>query len=111
MGKPPHDKYRRINRRIEEKKERPPTKNQPAPIAYKIALKWLYPKDQTAHFFVNTDKRLGFENLQVVAQKFAELLGMQVWVYDSLLGFEVYLEEVIPWAQVEQVTEQVLLGG
>ena len=46
-----------------------------------------------------------------MAQEFAALLGMQVWVYDSLLGFEVYLEKGIPWSEVERVTKQVLSGG
>ena len=98
----------RADRKHRLKNRTSPTRNQPQPLAYKIALRWLYPKDKTAHYFVNTDKRLAIGYLQAVAEKLAAHYGMKVWVYDSLLGFEVYLENAVSWEQVEEATTKVL---
>ena len=110
MGKPPHSKYQRIERRQNEKSLPYSTNNQPTPFVFKIMHRWMYPKDKTAHYIVNVERKLGLDELYVIAEKLAKLYDMDVWVYESPFGsFEVYLDQPVSWQLIEECTLKVLI--
>lgn len=102
-------RHEKVNRRFEAKQEKHPIKNQPEPLIFSIELKWLYPKDRTAHYIVNPNRKFSLEELQRLAEHLGELYGMNVTVFESFFNrFEVYLEKPVPWFVVEQHTKKAL---
>ncbi len=94
---------------MEKKQERLPVSNQPIPLGFEIALKWLYPKDRTTHYIVNPNRKFSLEELQGIAERLGELYNMKVTVFESFFGcFEVYLEKPVPWFVIEQHTKKAL---
>jgi len=106
MGKPPHSKYIRIDRRKEKQNNVTSIKNQPTPKIWTPLIFKPKPKDRISYYSVNPGKPI---NLDAVAAKLAELYGMNVWVYESLFGcFEVYLENKTEVQVIEECTLKAL---
>ena len=100
--------FRRTEKK-KDKKEREsnsPTENQPRVKIWTVTLFQPKPRDRIIHYLVSSEKVL---DTKKVAERMAELYGMNVYLYGSLFNyFEVYLENPIEFSVIERVTLQVL---
>jgi len=99
-------------KRVEESRDRKDrlrkssTHNQPRVKIWTVTLFSPKPRDRLAYYIVNPDKPL---DLQKVAERMAELYGMNVYVYENLFNlFDVNLEKATEFSVIERVTLQVL---
>jgi len=104
------DNYQRKDKRsiTSEKSERSDDllKNQPRVKIWTVTLFQPKPRDRIIHYLVSSEKVL---DTKKVAERMAELYGMNVYLYGSLFNFfEVYLETAVEFHVVERVTLQVL---
>lgn len=102
------NKFKRVEE-YKEKKDRvsnTPTKNQPKVKIWTITLFQPKPSDKMDHYFLETEKPV---DAKKVAERLAELYGMNVYLYGNFLNFfDVYLENPVMFSVIESTTLQVL---
>ena len=83
-----------------------PTRNQPQVKIWTVTLFQPKPKDKIIHYLVTPEKPL---DIKKVAERMAELYGMNVYLYGNFFNFfEIYLEKPVEFSTIERVTLQVL---